>query len=110
MSLPPHDAHCPTDPARPRPVGFCDRCCQKWYLDILQWQMVWAGPAIANTFWLVCPTCLDVLNEQGRTIVIGPDPLPLQNPRPGFQAGQENTGGGPPYPVPVPAFVDDGIL
>lgn len=89
----PHDTYCPTDQARPEPVGFCDFCNKKRYLKDLQWEMAWTGPSLLNTRMLVCPdTCLDVPNEQFRMVRVGPDPAPLRDPRPGFQLQQMGQG------------------
>ena len=98
MGQPAHDIRCPTDPTQPQPVGFCDRCNSKNYLGDLQWQFIWAGPAEANIRLLVCRECWDVPNEQHRVIVIGPDPVPLKDPRPGFTQTEENAAGVPPIP------------
>jgi len=100
----PHNILCPTNPSSPEPVGFCDRCGFLVYLSDLDWQLEWAGADITNTFMLVHGTCLDVPNEQRRTIVIGPDPAPLRNIRPGYQVSQEAASGVPP----VPPYVIDG--
>ncbi len=100
----PHDIHCPTDSGAPEPVGFCDRDGAKWPLAALTWQLQWAGPNIINTYFLVCPRCLDELQEQARTIVIGPDPVPIKDLRPGFQVQQEAAVGAPP----IPPYVIDG--
>jgi hypothetical protein len=47
-------------------------------------QRQWAGPTIVGIGIRVCTrTCLDELQQNGfRTIVIGPDPVPLKNARP----------------------------
>lgn len=100
-----HDTHCPTDSSAPEPVGFCDRCNGKYRLADLLWQFQWSGPALTNTFLRVCMTCHDVPNEQGRVIVIGPDPTPLKDPRPGFQQAEEAAAGVPPIP---PYVLDSG--
>lgn len=44
--------------------------------------MEWYGARVQNTNMLVCDTCMDDLQEQLRTIVIPPDPVPIKNPRP----------------------------
>ncbi len=94
-----HDQYCPTDPNSPKPVGFCDRCNRKFYLEDLVWQFQWTGATLSNTFLRVCTlSCWDVPNEQARVIVIGPDPVPLKDPRPGFQQSQEAAAGVPPIP------------
>jgi hypothetical protein len=87
-----HDIRCPTDQFQPVPVGFCDYCNFKYPLAALSWAMEWRGSALANLRFLVCSTCLDVPNEQFRIIVIGPDPAPLQDARPGFTQSQMNQG------------------
>ncbi len=94
----PHDARSPTDSGSPRPVGFCDRCNFKYYLEDLNWQFQWTAATLSNTYLRVCDHCMDVPNEQARVIVIGPDPVPLKDPRPGFQPSEEAASGVPPLP------------
>lgn len=65
----------------PASLGRCDRCAFVYNLRELRFQYYWRGPTLQNTQFLVCPSCLDVPNQQDRTIVIPPDPLPLINPR-----------------------------
>jgi hypothetical protein len=84
----PHDAHCPTDPSSPRPVGWCDRCYRKWYLDALSFQWDYRGNALKNLRIRVCPECLDRPQEQLRPVFVGPDPAPLKDPRPNFYSQQ----------------------
>lgn len=65
----------------PQAFGVCDRGgCWVSHVD-LQWQYEWSGTQLTNTGLLVCERCLDVPNEQLRTIVLPPDPLPIQNAR-----------------------------
>lgn len=99
----PHDIHCPTDSNAPEPVGFCDRCNAKYRLADLIWQFEWAANTLFNTHWLVCEHCLDIPQEQRRVVVLGPDPVPLQDIRPGYTVIQENASGVPP----LPPFVED---
>ena len=66
----------------PRALGKCDRCGAIYQHDQLQFQYQWAGPKLQNLRILVCRSCLDLPNEQLRTIVLPPDPVPIQNPRP----------------------------
>lgn len=67
----------------PRATAICDRCGFMYNHDQLQWQWDWQqGPRLFNLRILVCPTCLDVPQESGRTIVLPPDPVPIANPRP----------------------------
>jgi hypothetical protein len=82
------------DMQQPEVWGTCDRCGFLYFLKDLLPQMQWAGQALVNTGLLVCAReCLDNPNEQFRTIIIGPDPAPVLNARPGFQTSQSNQGG-----------------
>ncbi len=66
----------------PEAKGECDRC-RFWYpLDALQRQFEWRGVALADTGYLVCRKCLDVPQEQLRSIIFPGDPIPRINPRP----------------------------
>lgn len=108
----PHDLKCPTDIRHPRPVGICDRCGQKYYLDDLPWAYDWRGNELANLRLRVSHQCLDVPNEQLRPIIIGPDPTPILDARPYYYA-QQNAAPTPAIPDtgPVGNFVlDDGML
>lgn len=101
----PHNALNPTNPSHPEEVGFCDRCCRFRYLKDLIWQWEWAGQTLVNLRLLVCAdSCYDLPNEQNRTIILGPDPNPIKDPRPGFFQTQENAVGVPPIP---PYVIDD---
>lgn len=66
----------------PKALGVCDRCGALYNLNALQWQFEWAGTKLQNLRLLVCKSCLDVPQEQLRTIVLPPDPVPVMNPRP----------------------------
>jgi hypothetical protein len=75
----------------PRATAICDRCGFMYNHDQLQWQWDWQqGPRLFNLRILVCPTCLDVPQESGRTIVLPPDPVPIANPRPENYALADN--------------------
>lgn len=65
----------------PQAFGCCDRCGIWYNLVDLQWQYEWAGTQLYNKFLLFCATCIDTPQEQLRTIVLPPDPAPLQNAR-----------------------------
>ncbi len=65
----------------PRSIARCDRCSFVWNLNTLRFQYYYQGPTLQNTGFLVCRDCLDLPNEQTRTIVLPPDPLPVLNPR-----------------------------
>jgi hypothetical protein len=75
--------------SKPEAWFFCDRCgFRKMHKDGA-FQFDWRGTKLADLRILVCKPCLDDAQEQLRTIIIGPDPIPVRYPRPGFQASQQ---------------------
>lgn len=66
--------------------GICDCCGFLYNLNQLRWQYAWQGAQLINQNLRHCPSCLDIPNEQGRQIVIPPDPVPVPNPRPELQS------------------------
>lgn len=70
------------DSAYPRALAVCDRCQFLYNHSQLQWQYQWQGPKLQNQRILVCTTCYDTPQEQFRTIILPPDPVPILNPRP----------------------------
>ncbi len=66
----------------PRAFAVCDRCGFLYNHDDLQWQHQWVATKLQNIRLLVCQTCLDKPQEQLRTIVLPPDPMPIENARP----------------------------
>lgn len=60
----------------------CARCDFIYSMSDLQWQYEWAGTRLQNLNILVCPECLDVPSVSLRTVVPGPDPIPVPNVRP----------------------------
>lgn len=103
---PPHNKFAPVNIRSPEPAGICQRCGFLYHLSDLSWQYQWAGPSLVNFRLLVCyRTCLDVPNEQLRTIIIGPDPVPPKFPSPTFYAQQNQ--GGVPGPGTFPPLPDD---
>lgn len=82
------------DQRRPLPIGYCDRCNHRWLHSELSWQYDYRGPKLANLRILVCPTCIDEFYHFNRPILIGPDPVPVKDPRPGYLRQQA----GPPPP------------
>ena len=73
-----------TNSRTPEASGICDRCSFRYNHSDLNWQMAWAGNGITNLRILVCDRCNDGLQDQDRAIIIPPDPVPIQNPRPEF--------------------------
>lgn len=107
----PVNVHAPTSARQPEPTGICARCSFYYKLSQLEEQWEWAGPQLYNKRILVCRrTCLDRPNEQLRTIVIGPDPIPPSRPSPTFYA-QQNQGGSTGPIAPMMDFLesDSGI-
>ena len=101
MSILGSNPRAPVDASHPQAQAICDRCGFLWHFDALQWQFQWRGTQLVNTRFLVCPDCLDVPQEQLRTIVLPPDPLPVLNARPPQWAAQEAEAG----QLPTPAYV-----
>jgi hypothetical protein len=96
--------HASVSRTRPEALGNCDRCDFTYNLKDLKWQFQWMGPKLQNLRILVCPSCMDAPQMQLRTILIPPDPIPYQNPRPdahqlmlqsssppGYASGSPNT-------------------
>jgi ribosomal protein L40E len=75
----------------PEAAGQCDRCGHWYQQRSLEWQFEWSGTHIYNTHVLVCRKCLDIPQEQFRTIVLPPDPPPIINARPPNFAYEEQT-------------------
>lgn len=69
------------DPTAPEALGVCDRCAKLWNLSELRYQFYWAGPQLQNSNLRVCPDCMDIPNEQLRTIILPPDPEPVYDTR-----------------------------
>ena len=77
----------------PEGAGQCDRCGRWFNLRSLTFQFEWSGTHLYNTGVLVCTQggCLDVPQEQFRTIILPPDPPPLLNARVPNFAYEEQT-------------------
>lgn len=70
------------NPNRPRALGICDKCGSMYNHDALRWQYQWGGPQLINLRMLVCDTCYDTPQAQLRLLILPPDPVPIQYPRP----------------------------
>lgn len=68
--------HTRVNPNDPRRAAQCQRCGDVYNLESLTPQFRWAGLQSINTHVYVCPRCLDVPNQQERTIILPPDPPP----------------------------------
>lgn len=73
-----------TNPRAPQAKAVCDGCGE-WRLHAeLKPLMEYSGNALFWTGFLVCPRCLDKPQDQFRTPILPPDPVPIVNPRPEF--------------------------
>lgn len=70
------------DAARPQAWATCNRCGFLGNLVDLQYQYQWAGVDKINLGIKVCDRCLDTPSEFLRTIILPPDPVPVDQPRP----------------------------
>ncbi|HEY3526886.1 MAG TPA: hypothetical protein VGK47_11855 [Nitrososphaeraceae archaeon] len=72
------------DPKNPEALAICDYsglpCLHK---DLVR-QMEWRGEGLVWTGLLVNKRFADIPNEQGRSPILPPDPIPVSNPRPQF--------------------------
>ncbi len=68
--------------SHPQAVGICDYSGFVFNHRDLCRQMEWRGNALEWTGFLVGRPFLDVPNQQSRPPIMGPDPVPIQNPRP----------------------------
>lgn len=78
----PHGRRAIVAPGSPESFGQCDRCGFWYNRSQLMWQFQWSGTHLYNLGILVCPICIDVPQEQLRTIILPPDPPPVINSRP----------------------------
>lgn len=69
------------DPNRPEALGVCDYCGKSLHLRDLKYQFEWSGPGLINLHFRVGPECYDKFQEQLRSIVLPPDPIPVSDPR-----------------------------
>jgi hypothetical protein len=65
----------------PEAFAICDSCGFLYNHNSLVYNREWAGNILINTQQLVCRKCNDVPNQQLRSIIVPPDPMPILNPR-----------------------------
>lgn len=92
----------------PRAHAVCDRCGFRYNHDQLKTQPYWAGPQLQIKNILVCETCWDVPQENIRTIIIPPDPIPIDNPRPEQYVSDNNPNSGIGQ-APLPSLTGTNI-
>lgn len=71
-----------TDPSNPQAHAICQRCGFRYNHVDLSWQFDYRGRELRNLKLLVCRDCYDTPFEHWRPIITGPDPVPIQDPRP----------------------------
>lgn len=69
--------------SNPSAFAICDRCGLQYNRQDLVYQFQWQGFGLQNLNVLVCTaTCLDIPQPQLRAILLPPDPVPIDDPRP----------------------------
>jgi len=90
MSFRPH-GYASIDSRSPRALGVCDRCGKLVNHDTLQDQLRYRGPKLQSLGILVCTKgCLDIPNEQERTVILPMDPIPINFARPENYVNADN--------------------
>lgn len=69
--------------------AICDSCGFLYAHRDLSWQYDYVGERLTNLRYLVCRTCYDTPQPQKKPVIVGPDPLPIQNPRPEYYSVDE---------------------
>jgi hypothetical protein len=83
--------HARVNPSDPQAWAICDLCGRLYNHVDLRWNMEWAGVQLQNTYSLRCRECVDLPQEQLRTIILPPDPPPILNARVPNFAYEEQT-------------------
>jgi len=88
----PHGKYARVNDHNPENFAQCDRCGFWRSGSDLIWQIDWAGTRLYNKRILVCSDrCFDTPQEQLRSLVLPPDPLPVLNAREPNFAYEEQT-------------------
>ncbi len=87
------------DPNYPQAFGVCGRCGFWYNLVDLQGQREWRGPKLVDIRIKVCRKCTDRPFVFNRPLILGPDPVPVRDPRPQNFEIPDN---GSPFPPPLP--------
>ncbi len=70
------------NPRDPEAAAVCDRGGEVVRRSDLSPEMRWAGGRLVPTGLLVCDRHRDTPNAQDRALHLGPDPVPVREPRP----------------------------
>lgn len=93
------------DSRNPAALAVCDRCGLVYNHHKLRWQYDWRGPNLQDLGILICPSCMDEPQEQLRSIVLPPDPVPIIQPRPGEFASMVISSSPDSYATIVPNWL-----
>lgn len=81
MAYRPHPKGAKVNPASPRAWATCDRSGFVNNHQDMVWQYDYAGMSLVNTNLLVRLKSLDKPNPQKMTVILPPDPVPIDSPR-----------------------------
>lgn len=85
MSYTPWGKHVSIDQDHPQAVGICDYSGSVFMRKDLVRQMEWRGNDLVWTGFYVGRPYVDMPNEQAKSPILPPDPIPIKDPRPPFQ-------------------------
>ena len=77
----------------PRAFAVCDSCGEWYNRHQLLDQHEWAGDSLIDLNLRVCRKCWSQPQEQFRTIILPPDPIPIDDPRPEYPTLNDNLNG-----------------
>lgn len=99
----------------PAAFGACDYCGTLYNLVDLKFQYEWYGTNLTNTGFKACRRCLSKPQDQLRPIILPPDPIPVDQPRPPYYAQVIGLEGFTQYvlwpggfPLAEPVYLTDG--
>ena len=116
MAIPNRHGRARLDPTAPSAFAICDTCSFEFLRSDLYADKQWYGTRIQDTGYLVCDRCLDKPQEQLRTIILPPDPIPVSQPRPDFLTAREyamvisDTNGNPIFDSDGFPIFDNGFI
>jgi hypothetical protein len=93
-----HGRYGAVNPRMPEAAAVCDRGGEVVKRSALIREMRWAGKQLVPTGFLCCARHIDPPHPQDYALVLGPDPVPVRDPRPDID----------PNPIaPAAEVVDD---